>query len=535
MPNSMTPLTLLQRVRRFMIGPVMRVVIGSVALSLALVLASDTAFKLLRNDAEVAREVRKRVSENVAIQIAVLESKGDFDSIKKTIDDIMRHEPSVRSIGVRQLDGKLVFKTTEHDRYWPTAQTDQSIPTHVKVPLWEGSNQWGHVEIGYEPVYPNHWTGWLLHPHVLMIASVAIAGIIVFAIYFRRVLKQLDPAQAIPERVKLAMDLLTDGVMILDQFERVMLTNRAAETMLALSPGSAFGRPLSTEPWVTTAFGANTLDLPWRTAMATRHSLNPQLIELRSDSAHAKQLLISAAPVIDAKGKVRGCFVNLTDVTTLKRMNDELQAALKELEQSHQQIENKNQQLQKAAQIDALTGALNRRALFEYGEKLFSAARAERTKLACIMVDIDKFKSINDTYGHIAGDQVIVQFARIIQRLMRPGDLLGRYGGEEFCVLLPGADAQHAAVIAERLRTKVAADCGEVVRSAPGLQITASFGVSDTRFGALSLQALMEEADNALYEAKNAGRNYVCVVSQTSSFTTGSATRSPRRVAAPEV
>jgi diguanylate cyclase (GGDEF)-like protein len=104
---------------------------------------------------------------------------------------------------------------------------------------------------------------------------------------------------------------------------------------------------------------------------------------------------------------------------------------------------------------------------------------------------------------------VLVQVARVLKAALRPTDILCRYGGEEFCILLPGVDALRAAVVSERIRFRVEAQAGPGIRSIPGLRVTSSFGLSSIEFGAPNLKSLIDEADQALYAAKQAGRNKV--------------------------
>ncbi|KFC66066.1 Diguanylate cyclase [Bosea sp. LC85] len=153
---------------------------------------------------------------------------------------------------------------------------------------------------------------------------------------------------------------------------------------------------------------------------------------------------------------------------------------------------------------DSLTGLLNRRGFDERAQKLLDDARTWPTSL--ILVDIDHFKSINDTFGHPAGDAVLKSFGNLLQGAMRQVDVCGRLGGEEFAFLLPNCDAAGAHVFAHRLR--------EAVRQArfDGLphsrQITASFGVASARHGE-SLSELIARADKVLYRAKREGRDRV--------------------------
>jgi diguanylate cyclase (GGDEF)-like protein len=233
------------------------------------------------------------------------------------------------------------------------------------------------------------------------------------------------------------------------------------------------------------------------------------MLEIPNIDDGPRKAKLAASPITDGRGAVRGCLVSFTDVTELDRKNSELQGALSELESSRQKIEAQNEELKGLANIDPLTGCLNRRAFFEQAEEILKKAKEEGSPVCCLMTDIDKFKGFNDQYGHALGDQVLVQVARVLKAALRPSDVLCRYGGEEFCILLPGVDALRAAVVSERIRFRVEAQAGPGIRSMPGLRVTSSFGLSSMEFGAPNLKSLMEEADQALYAAKQAGRNKV--------------------------
>lgn len=159
--------------------------------------------------------------------------------------------------------------------------------------------------------------------------------------------------------------------------------------------------------------------------------------------------------------------------------------------------------------IDGLTRLTNRRTFIERSEKELSRAqRIPSAHMACIMVDIDHFKSINDTYGHTAGDAVLEKIAMILLENARPYDEVGRYGGEEFAVLLPSTQLASAVKVAERQRTRIAE--AEVVVDDHIIQVTASFGVASyPADGIRDINELMKAADEALYEAKQSGRNRV--------------------------
>ena len=123
------------------------------------------------------------------------------------------------------------------------------------------------------------------------------------------------------------------------------------------------------------------------------------------------------------------------------------------------------------------------------------------------MIDIDHFKSINDRYGHLVGDQAIQHVTKTIQAALCPADILCRYGGEEFCVLLPEATVEKAYALAEHMRLQIEAKCGPERDPGDNVRITCSFGVRQWSSEGIRWPKLIKQADQALYVAKNTGRN----------------------------
>jgi diguanylate cyclase (GGDEF)-like protein len=158
------------------------------------------------------------------------------------------------------------------------------------------------------------------------------------------------------------------------------------------------------------------------------------------------------------------------------------------------------------AMTDSLTGVPNRRALMDYAERAL-AQRSGRS-MALLMIDVDHFKRINDTRGHPAGDEVLRQISRLLSKRLRGGDLLGRYGGEEFCVVAPDTDADGALTLAESLRA--ALESAELTTASGKISVTVSIGVALSAANAeRELKDILAEADVALYSAKKGGRNQV--------------------------
>jgi diguanylate cyclase (GGDEF)-like protein len=215
------------------------------------------------------------------------------------------------------------------------------------------------------------------------------------------------------------------------------------------------------------------------------------------------KLVVNAAPVLDERGGRRGILVTFDNVTELEEKNLELNQTVRQLQVVTAEVQSKNRELEFLASHDPLTQLLNRRALNEGLEREFSEARRQGRELSCIMCDIDHFKWVNDNRGHAAGDQVITRVAALLQQNSRESDLVGRWGGEEFCILLPGLDIGQAAGMAGRIGAAV----GE--EETAGVKVTLSFGVSSLRAEVREPGELINRADSALYIAKEGGRNRV--------------------------
>ena len=161
------------------------------------------------------------------------------------------------------------------------------------------------------------------------------------------------------------------------------------------------------------------------------------------------------------------------------------------------------------AQTDLLTGALNRHAFEAYGERLIARHETSGEPLCLLLFDLDQLKSLNDRFGHAGGDAILVQFAAMARENIRPGDLLFRLGGDEFCCLLPETSLARACEIGERVRVRFAAATMDLANVK--VKVTASIGVASAETFGYAIDVLLHEADMAVYDAKRQGRNKVVV------------------------
>lgn len=172
-----------------------------------------------------------------------------------------------------------------------------------------------------------------------------------------------------------------------------------------------------------------------------------------------------------------------------------------ELIQAKELLEKQSIELVELATVDSLTGLLNRRELENRASKMLSQAQRNKSSVALVIIDIDFFKNVNDTYGHVFGDDVLKSLGKILLKRHRAYDIVSRFGGEEFVVLLPDTDAENAFKVTEILRMDI--EKTEV----NGINITVSIGISLNNEHKNEFDTLFKEADSALYTAKHKGRN----------------------------
>jgi two-component system cell cycle response regulator len=181
---------------------------------------------------------------------------------------------------------------------------------------------------------------------------------------------------------------------------------------------------------------------------------------------------------------------------------------IKEREQLRRELEEKNAQLEQMAATDPLTGLYNRRHFSRVLEQLFAETQRYDKDLACVMIDLDAYKQLNDTMGHQVGDALLVMAGKVISANMRRMDIAARYGGDEFVLLLPHASGDEAAHVATRIRDEFAASSAVVLGRSSGVTMSVGIAAAKTT-GATSADQLVATADAALYRAKEAGRNRV--------------------------
>lgn len=294
--------------------------------------------------------------------------------------------------------------------------------------------------------------------------GLAAAGLFFMLASFRhRILDILPVAR------DLVFDNLSEGVIVIDARGHISDFNPAAARFVPGLCVSAIGRPLD-----ETAGGSEIAD--WLRNQEDGRAQQTELALVRGGESLCLELRRS--PMVDRKGVVQSHALLLLDVTEKKRL----------IEQLHQQ-----------ATVDVLTGIANRRHVSDLAQRAVQLARRNGEPLSVAIVDVDDFKTINDRFGHQAGDRVLREVAQAFRRRLRATDIFGRFGGDEFVVVLPGSDAATAAAVMNGL-------CQGALSHG---SVTLSVGVAELSATHADFRDALRAADRALYQAKRAGKGQV--------------------------
>jgi diguanylate cyclase (GGDEF)-like protein len=193
----------------------------------------------------------------------------------------------------------------------------------------------------------------------------------------------------------------------------------------------------------------------------------------------------------------------------LKQKNEELRAINDQLAQSLKDRDSLQKELERIASTDELTGVLNRRRTLSTGSEMVQRFKSIKRPGSVLIIDLDHFKSINDTFGHSMGDEVLRRFTKSCERVLRPTDRLGRLGGEEFCVLLDQTNEEIARTVAQRLLHAIRQTRTDDIMG--DRLLTGSIGLTEIRNRHMTIESVLHDADMALYEAKRTGRDKVCI------------------------
>lgn len=463
--------------------------------------------------ASVARH-RTTVAKYVSLFASSSINSHSKAKLKSTMEQLVAAEPSLVSIGIRDHIGNVIT-AGPHDTAWPQLSTSVSkgstpdsesgeskqelAGNQIAVELTANGQTYGSIELAFKSELTSMWAMFFGFPVPLALFVGAFVSLASWAI-FERSFKYLDPSQVVPDRVRAALDTMAEGVVLLDTSNEIGHANGAFGQIVGRDTERLLGTSIYDYEWSQSSdFGTN--ELPWSQALQEQRPVCGVVVRLILEDAPARKFIVNATPIVSSKSECRGVLVSFEDVTAMENKKHELSQMIATLRQSRDEVERQNVKLNFLASYDQLTECMNRR---EFFKRLDAGWEDESiNELSVIMLDVDHFKSVNDNHGHGKGDEVLKEIGRLLQDTVGDRGTVARLGGEEFAAMLPHLPVGPAALVAEEVRSAV---CGKEIG---GLRITISIGVSARELRPMDTQHLLDQADQALYAAKNGGRNRV--------------------------
>ncbi len=440
---------------------------------------------------------RQDISRQLAAGCSSYLSNKDNNGLQKSCRAALIQVADLKSMSIIRYDGMVLYASPDHNRHWTLGPDQPSNVNQVRIPLDRGNKTFAELEIAFEPISQS------LGPTLIKWAILLAVGFALnfgsFSFFLSRSLSVLDPKSAVPKRVRNTLDTIVGGVVILDSAGKMLLVNDSFSKSVGRRTDELLGECLSQLPWRR----ETNEEWPWDYALREHAQKTAVKVHLTVGLEKELSFVVNATPVLDGDERVSGALISFEDITVMESQRKDLLKALTDLETSKEQIRCQNDVLQELASRDGLTGALNRRALFERLESIWSNRNQDDRGIITIMMDVDHFKKLNDQYGHAAGDAVLKDLVKTVQNLIGSSATLARYGGEEFCVTMDSATVEQGIAMAERVRAGIQELLAEPYK------VTASIGVSSSNFGAPNLQSQIEQSDRALYAAKHGGRNAV--------------------------
>lgn len=513
------------------LSPTLRITLCLVCIALSIVSVA-MALGFIPDQHAARLESRKVFCENLAILCSAALRQEDTHNLRSVVQAAVQRNPEVVSTGLREsvegAAGSLHVEIGEHDKNWDAGMAAAKDPDFVSVPLYQGSRRWGAVEVRFQPLQSAGWLGVLTRhggPFFLFFGAACTIG---FYLFMRLLLTKMETTRerVVPQRVRDTLDTLAEGVVILNKKGEIVMANHAFAATTGASTAELEGHKVSELGWNRPFNVKKTAaPLPWELSLYGSETQTGVILNLE-DQEHTNVLKVNSTPILGDDGSLRGAIASFDNLTAIEKKNADLRQILQKLRRSRLKIQKQNANLKNLATKDPLTGCWNRRYFFESFATHWAAWERYGRHLCVVLIDIDHFKLVNDNHGHSAGDQVLQKVAGLLHQQLRQTDVICRYGGEEFCILLPQQLAGGIQT-AERLRE-------EVERLRPcNLPVTASFGVTCVTQETASMQAMVDQADDALYAAKRTGRNKVVVWDETVASKSASGPKKSETQAAP--
>jgi PAS domain S-box-containing protein len=273
------------------------------------------------------------LAESVAASSAAFLNSSEPARVQDHLRFIQGRNEDLQSMGLRSREGRLLVTTGDHARHWVPMESGRATDSQVQVMLFAGNQAWGQLEMRFTPLQPAGIAGLVQTPLVLLLAFCGTLCTLAFYVYLNRVLRHLDPSRAIPGRVRSAFDSLSEGLVVVDQKQNIVLANEALTTLLGRDHEQLMGRPVAEIAWLD-ADGEplSREQFPWKAALSTGALQRDVSLKLRDMDGQVRSFVVNCSPVLGSGGQASGVLVSMKDITLLEQSRVELREAKDEAE-----------------------------------------------------------------------------------------------------------------------------------------------------------------------------------------------------------
>ena len=299
-----------------------------------LLLASMTGLVPDRNAA--IRDGHASLAEAIAVNSSIFITTTDIRRMNVNLEAVVERNEEILSAAVRQQDGTLAAVIGEHLENWKNSEQESAADSQVVVPIYEGAKVWGQVELRFEPLFPSTWYGSYIQPVFLLIGFISFSSFVLFFLYLGKMLKQLDPSQAVPDRVRSALDTMAEGLLVLDGKQNVVLANLAFATLSKETSDALIGRQMDQFKW----FDRDEEELgseqaPWSKTLVDGHTRTADMIRMKLDGEPNRTFMVNCSPILSGSSTPAGVLISFDDVTELEQKEIELRISKEEAEQAN--------------------------------------------------------------------------------------------------------------------------------------------------------------------------------------------------------
>jgi len=312
-----------------------RIALGLSGIMVTLLLLASLA-GLVPDENNAVREGHARLAEAIAVNSSIFITTTDIRRMSANLEIIVERNEELLSAAVRQKDNSLAAVIGDHSGQWIEGETEKSTDSQVIVPIYESGNIWGQVELRFEPLFPDTWYGSYIQPVFLLIGFISFSSFILFFLYLGKMLKQLDPSQAVPDRVRSALDTMAEGLLVIDGKQNVVLANSAFAKLANETSELLFGRHMAQFGWYDKDDNALDVEMaPWSKTLADGLMRTSEMVRMKLDGESNRSFMVNCSPIMSGGSNAAGVLISFDDVTELEQKEIELRVSKEEAEQAN--------------------------------------------------------------------------------------------------------------------------------------------------------------------------------------------------------